>query len=447
MLALSAVTGAGCGGDVTGAASGGSGGALPTSNASGGLGNGASAGQGGMAEGGRAIGGLSFGGSGTGGVGTGGTATGGTATGGTPTGGATATGGDACGAPSMADPPVAPVLFFALDAAGSMNETAPSTNGQSKWDVLRQVWPEMLAGLPASWAVGMMTWSCPDCPNGAYQPSVAVPIAALDAGQLALLADALPLDAPGGDRPTECAYAFALEQLRTWQAPAVYAESPRYIVFLTDGVPTVKSDCATLAGPITEAEYAGLIATAAGAPWSAGITTFVVGLPGSDQPQGAAYDPLYQLSLLAAAGGTALPNCTPSPGTVDGTTGTLSPRGTYCHYDTTTQPDLAAALKDTLNAVAGAAVTCRYVVPYPPPPYVLLSTTNIEVIATIENVPALLSRTPEDDCSQGGEWYFSAHDEVTGMPTEIELCPEACARVSVDPSATIDIVFACLAEI
>ena len=68
----------------------------------------------------------------------------------------------------------------------------------------------------------------------------------------------------------------------------------------------------------------------------------------------------------------------------------------------------------------------------------------IEVIATLGNVPVRLSLALGNDCSQGGEWYYSAHDEVTRVPTEIELCPETCARVSVDPSATVDLVIPCL---
>jgi hypothetical protein len=330
--------------------------------------------------------------------------------------------------------------LFAFDASTSMNERGPSTNGQSKWDVLRQVWPDVLTRLPASWAVGMMTWSCPDCPNGAYQPSLAAPIAPLDAAQLAALANALPPAPPGGARPTQCAFDFALSQV------AGYAKSPRTIVLLTDGVPTVKSDCATAAGPITETEYTALIADVAGGAWSGGngISTYVGGLPGSDQPQGATYDPLYLLSLLAAAGGTALPSCTPSPGTVDASTGALILRGTYCHYDLSAEPDMAAALKAMLNEVAARAATCRYAVPQPPPPFVFLDTSLFDVTLTSGDVRYALSRAPEDDCSQGGEWHYSAYDEVTGVPTQWELCPEVCAQVSVDPSASIDIVAVCL---
>ena len=66
---------------------------------------------------------------------------------------------------------------------------------------------------------------------------------------------------------------------------------------------------------------------------------------------------------------------------------------------------------------------------------------------TSGGVVTILTYAPGNDCSQGGDWYYAAFDEVTGVPAEFELCPEACARVSVAPSATIDVVFECLGEV
>jgi hypothetical protein len=105
---------------------------------------------------------------------------------------------------------------------------------------------------------------------------------------------------------------------------------------------------------------------------------------------------------------------------------------------------LAAALKDTLGAVAGAAATCRYLVPPPPPPYVVFDPRWTEVILTTEGVQVLLTQAPRDDCTNGGEWYFSAFDAVTTMPTQVGLCPDACAFVAGDPSALIELAFVCM---
>jgi hypothetical protein len=439
---LPVLSGAGCGGATSSA------GGDCASESCGGQPSGGSLARLGNSAGGSALGGLSFGGTRTGGASTGGQATGGRATGGTPTGG-TATGGATginCFTPTPVQP-VLPVVLFAFDASTSMNDTAPSTNGQRKWDVLRQVWPDALARLPLSWAVGMMTWSCPDCPNGAYQPSLAAPIAPLDAAQLTALANALPSGPRGGNRPVECAYVSALAYMANWQAPTGSAYGPRHIVLLTDGIPTVESDCRTTTRAISQSQYDGLVTTVAAATGSSGITTFFGGIPGSDLPQGAAYDPLYQLSLLAVAGNTALPNCIPSPGTVDVTTGTLTSRGTYCHYDLTPNPELGAALQDMFSVISGAMTTCRYVGLSAQFPYVLLHSGQLDVTATIENVAVPLRQANGNDCSQGEDWYYSAFDEATGAPTEMQLCPEACARVSVDPSATVDVMAQCLVEI
>ena len=170
---------------------------------------------------------------------------------------------------------------------------------------------------------------------------------------------------------------------RSWQAPPEFVDAPRYIVLLTDGVPTVTSDCQTLGAiragsiPLDEAQYGGLIATVAQGTLDTGIKTFVGGVPGSDEPQGANYDPMYMLSLLAAAGGTALPNCTPEAGTMlcpdstvpeinalgtaycdqHGGNPVLTTRGTYCHYDLT-QGDFATSLRQALKAIKAKVVSC-----------------------------------------------------------------------------------------
>jgi len=99
-----------------------------------------------------------------------------------------------------------------------------------------------------------------------------------------------------------------------------YELSPKYIVLITDGVPTIDRDGRTIHGNgISQAE--------GGA--AAGIKTFVMGVVGSDNPQGAPYDPLYMLSKLAVAGGTSASGCVPSSGVPEASS--VNPRGTYCH--------------------------------------------------------------------------------------------------------------------
>jgi hypothetical protein len=353
-----------------------------------------------------------------------------------------------------------------IDSTGSMRDVpaSHSTCGgnaictTSKWDALRTVWPNVIAGMPSSWAVGLMLWSCPNCPTAPYQPASypipLIPIGPLDSTQVTTLSN-LPTTQVGGYTPTECAYQYALQQVQSWQAPPAYADSPRFIVLLTDGVPTVNNTCQQLGAiqagtfPIDETQYAGLIATVATGTQSTGIKTYVAGVPGSDEPQGAPYDPMYMLSLLAAAGGTALPNCTPAPGNVNNSTppyGTVSPRGTYCHYDLTTQTDFGQALQDAIGAIAKSLVSCDYPVPKPPPPYVMLSTTDVEITLTTSSGSTLLTRAPGDDCSQGGEWFYSKYG-TDNLPLEIDLCPTTCNLAQSDLNAAVSIHFTCLGEV
>jgi hypothetical protein len=281
-----------------------------------------------------------------------------------------------------------------------------------------------------------------------------VPIGILNSAQVTALSN-LTATQIGGYTPTECAYNYALQQIQSWVAPPAYAASPRFLVLLTDGVPTVSNNCQSLGNiqtgtmPIDETQYAGLIATVANGTNSSGVKTYVAGVPGSDEPQGAPYDPMYMLSLLAAAGGTALPNCIPSRGTVNnsvGAYGTVSPRGTYCHYDLTTQSDFGAALQGAIGAIAASLVSCSYPVPPPPAGYIMLSTTDVEVTLTTSGGSNLLTRAPSDDCNQGGGWFYKSFNATTGLPTEIDLCPATCSAAQSDLSAAVSIHFVCLGE-
>jgi hypothetical protein len=281
-----------------------------------------------------------------------------------------------------------------------------------------------------------------------------VPIGVLNSAQVTALST-LPATQIGGYTPTECAYNYALQQIQSWVAPPAYAQSPRFIVLLTDGVPTVSNNCQSLGNiqqgtmPIDEAQYGGLIATVAAGTASTGIKTYVAGVPGSDEPQGAPYDPMYMLSLLAAAGGTARPNCTPVAGTPNnptGTLGTVSPRGTYCHYDLTTQTDFGAALQNAIGAIAASLVSCEYPVPPPPAGYIMLSTTDVEVTLTTSGGSTPLTRAPGDDCAQGGGWFYKSFDATSGLPTQIDLCPDTCAAAQSDLNAAVSIHFVCLGE-
>jgi hypothetical protein len=392
-------------------------------------------------------------------------------------GGSGGAGGASCITVDSAAKASPQVLLFAIDATGSMNDAPASAGGLSKWNALKAVWPELVDNLPTTWAVGMMEWSCPGCgknPAVPYQPSMAVPIAPLsDAAQIDALKNGLTADPLGGFTPTECAYNYALDQVQSWAPPPEFDGAPRFIVLLTDGVPTVTSDCVTLGAikagqiPVNETQYEHLIGTVAAGTTSTGIQTFVGGVPGSDEPQGANYDPMYMLSLLAAAGGTAAPSCAPTAGTVqcpDGTTPALNAlgiafcdqhggnpqlvtRGTYCHFDMT-QGNMADDLRATLKKIKATAVKCAYDVPPTPPTYAFIDASSVKVIY-LQNgtTPVELTAATNNDCAQGGDWYYSEQDPNTGIPTKLEICPDKCTEVQLDLDASIDIRFECLKEV
>jgi hypothetical protein len=355
---------------------------------------------------------------------------------------------------------VPPVLEFVVDITTSMTFTyAPSTHGASKWEATEQALSQAFASMPPNWAVGLMYFSKPSS-SGCWSGQQAVPIAPLTAQQVTSINSSLVGVTPRGLTPTLAAWRFALNQLTSWTAPTEYAKSPRYIVLITDGVPTVNRDaCTTGTGMnscITQTEYDYFIqAITSETQASGGVKTFVIAVPGADDPQGATYDPLYQLSLFAAAGQTAPVGCTPSMGTVapcydsenarDSTC--LATRGNYCCYDMTLAPDFVTALTATLATISTRVVSCSYEVPPPPSGFALVDPNAVIVQFTPSGgTPRDLTRAPGDSCAAGGQWYYSEFD-ATGAPTRLDFCPNTCDTAKNDPNATVQIQFTCLAQL
>jgi hypothetical protein len=353
-----------------------------------------------------------------------------------------------------------PILEFQIDVTGSMDDDASPDDSQSdasKWREMQRVLPTAFASLPDDWAVGVSYFNKPgDC----YEPRQAVPIAPLNADQLAAINDSVAAQRTGGYTPTLAAWRFALEQVTSWDAPTSpddYTDSPRYVVLITDGIPTVTRDGCTEQSPIDQDEYDYLVESVKAEGEQAGVHTFVVGVLGSEDPQGATYDPLYMLSQVATAGGTAQPeDCVSVSGTVSepvrdrrgrSATNRLETRGTYCHFDMTTDPDFAAGLLGALQAIADQVETvvpmsCSYEVPEPPQGY-FLDPDQITVVHTSgAGVATSLRRSADESCASG-EW-FVANEDTFGIPTTIELCPDTCGLAQQDPGAKVSLSFGCV---
>jgi hypothetical protein len=349
---------------------------------------------------------------------------------------------------------IQPAVEFLIDTGSSMADTdAPSTQGQSKWAVTRQVLDQTFASLPPKWAVGVAYFNQP-VGQSVYAGQQAVPIAPLTAEQLVAIHASLDAVTPAGMTPTLSAWQFTFDHLSSWSPSAPgYQGGGKFLVLVADSVPTINRDGATsgtgMNGTITQAEYDYFAQTVDSAFQAIGIKTFVVGVPGSEDPEGAAYDPLYELSLLAIAGGTTMAGCTPIAGTVVGCYDTLhqrqstclDSRGTYCHFDLTVTSDFATGLVNALSQIATPGWSCLYQIPPTGGP--VIDPNGVRITYTPAGGPPETLTQSIDGCATG-DWYFSAVDS-NGQPTEIALCPSYCAASTLEGSS-LDMTFTCLPD-
>jgi hypothetical protein len=360
---------------------------------------------------------------------------------------ATCTGGGA--EPEGGSPPV---MEFVIDASGSMG-TDPANpaqpNGPKKWDVFSQTMPGVFASLPANFAIGVTYYNKANG-NARYVGAQAVPIGPHTAAQQTLIANSIANTTPGGYTPTYNAWEFGLQQLTQWQAPAAYATSPRYIVLITDGVPTVLHDGRTIENPISQAEYNAIInggtGSAGGAQiagikadgLAANVKTFVVGVVGSENPQNATYDPLYMLSQLAVAGGTAPTGCVPVSGTPAGDT--VNPRGTYCHFDLSQAADFGAALSSTLGGIAQSVISCDYTVPTPSTGQIDPNTAVLVYNDGAGNYSLVLPNTTAGITAATCDKGYIFTDAAS---TQLHICSSTCTALQKNPAASLEFRFGC----
>jgi hypothetical protein len=336
--------------------------------------------------------------------------------------------------------PAPSVLMFLIDRSSSMDQDAypnDDTRNSSKWVELQATLVRALGTLPATWGVGYASrpYLTDHCDGGV------VGIAPLST-RIPLIPYTMSLT-PSGFRATPRGWGDALSALEDPQYFTYdhYDHAPRSIVLITDGLPNVGSDCTGLQVPfLSPSDYASWMDTVASQGQAAGVRTFVIGLLGSQDPMATSYDPLYMLSQLAVAGGTAPPGCTPSPGTSTGTD--VSPRGTYCHYDTTDSPDFGTAVEAALQQIRRQATSCSYPVP-PPPPGMVADPANVTISYSADGITRILVKASSESCVDG-QWYVSESD-VNGCLTEIELCPTVCEMVKVSTEPAVFGTYRCMA--
>jgi hypothetical protein len=235
-----------------------------------------------------------------------------------------------------------------------------------------------------------------------------------------------------------------------------YPGSNKYIVLLTDGVPTVEADGCT-EGPgnnnacpskcISAANFQKSIGDIATLGVPNQVKSFFVAIPGAEDPQGADFDPLYMLSLAAVAGGTA-DGCTPVQGVLqtncsnpNGGTTCLASRGSYCCVDLTQASNLTAELEGaiTTNIASNVKQSCDFKVPQSKGAmWVDIQHTRVQYTPTAGAPAQDLKPASAPACSDGQFFYNDANNI-----TELHLCPEMCAALQANPEGQLSVTFEC----
>lgn len=327
-----------------------------------------------------------------------------------------------CGAMPFAASQVAANLLIVIDKSGSMAET-PSGFGSDKWTAMQSALEASLMAVQEDLALGVDLYPFPD---GCEVPSTAAVQVPVEAGSTALpkILDLLDTTAPSGGTPT--AQALARARRYFTNGAGVDLEGDRYVLLATDGGPncndglTCSADACTVnldgqcpmavanccdsaqAGPGAEAGCLDDAATVQQVERlaSAGISTFVVGIPGSEAYADA-------LDAFAEAGGRTNPGAPPS------------------YFAVNAAGTGAGGLTGVLDSITRGLITsCKFQLDSDPPD---VGRLNVEIDGEV--IPML-----------GGDGW--ALDESTDPPTLV-LEGATCERVEAEGAQSVVITFGC----
>lgn len=174
------------------------------------------------------------------------------------------------------------------------------------------------------------------------------------------------------------------------------------------------------------------------------VSTFVVGVPGSDsagEKQGPYATAPYHMRLaLSAYAYTGSPD-TVDP-TCDGTTFNyygLDPQ-VPCHFDMTVGPFDADALAQVIGDIRGKALGCVYQLPEVDDQNQVIDKNKVNVQLTIDGgTPMQLPRRsdPNDGCTKSACWDYNGDGDV-------ELLGKACDMVKQATNAKVEIIVGCM---
>lgn len=311
-----------------------------------------------------------------------------------------------------------PVIEFVVDTSGSMSwvagtERLPGAGELSKWEITAEALVTAIAAMPDSAAVGLSYY--PNTTGGGatcFQSDAAAPIQRLTPEHRELVESVNSNRTPEGGTPTHAAYEFGVEQLR-----ASNLQGSRFLVLITDGIPTYTLECGGDGRTRVDAEP--LVESVDARYQQDSIRTFVIGSPGSEAAR-------EELSRMAFVGGTGPAGCQDVLGT--------------CHFDMTGEADFSAALRGALGDITEATLGCDYAVPEPPRGRTRIDLNDVSVV--VESSGAQIrefDRAASADCDSG--WQYSADG------SSIVLCRSTCDELSrladENPDVAVRVRFGC----
>ncbi len=286
-------------------------------------------------------------------------------------------------------------ILIALDKSASML-------ADNKWGAVTSAIKGFVSNRNlTSLSVGLGYFPAPRiCAVDAYeQPEV--PITELPQGASSIVTS-LSIQEPTGGTPMAPALRGALNHAQAWSR--THADHTVVVVLATDGVPDAKCGSGT-STPTSDVDEVVAIA-ASGVNGTPRVPVFVIGVG----------DTLSALNRIAVGGGT------------------------DSAYLLDTSKDVQKSFTEALAQVRKRSLSCLYGIPRASGGEIDFTKVNVqfrsETTGAVETWPAVAKA---DACKGTRSWYY---DSPTS-PTKVVLCPDACAAVSDDETAGVEVIFGC----
>jgi hypothetical protein len=199
----------------------------------------------------------------------------------------------------------------------------------------------------------------------------------------------------GGGTPIYAALDGALQWATAYQA--MHTDEKTVVIFVTDGEP---NGC--------DQDFNNISMLASTALMNSGVTTYAIGLEGSNQDQ---------MDQLAMAGGTNM--------------------GIYIGNSANAEEELLTAL----TAIRGETLSCDFPMPEATDDKMKIDPAKVNVTFTPSGgMAATLPQTKDDkSCGTTKGWHY----DDAKSPKTIVLCPAACDLVRADPEPKLEILLGC----